>query len=178
MLTAMILVSACLAGTRCTYARRHHCARAIKGLVESGRAVAVCPEVLGGLGTPREMSEIRGGAGADVLDGRARVLTRSGKDVTRFFVAGARAALRRARQHSARTAVLKSGSPSCGCGSVSDGTFSGKRRAGYGVAAELLRRHGITVMSERQFLARRRRRQPGSSARGDAARRRAGKRNA
>lgn len=145
----MILVSACLAGRHCRYNGAACADRDIVRMVHNGAAVAVCPEELGGLTIPRPPAEIADGAdGGDVLDGRARVTDKGGRDVTANFVAGARLALVLARRAKATRAILKSGSPSCGVDGIYDGTFSGKIRAGNGVTAELLRRHGIEVVAD------------------------------
>ncbi len=110
-----------------------------------GKAIPVCPEQLGGLATPRPTAEISGGTGADVLEGRAEVRTSSGADVTDNFTRGAREALSIAKAAGAREAILKAKSPSCGCGLIYDGTFSGRLVEGNGVTAELLIRNGIIV---------------------------------
>lgn len=151
--TGLVLVSACLAGYRCRFDGRSCPADAVAELVASGRAVPVCPEVDGGLPTPRLPAEIAGGDGADVLDGRARVLSADGRDITAAYLAGAQAALAKARAAGATRALLKARSPSCGCGEIYDGSFSGGRRAGDGVTAALLRRAGITVQSEQDLAA-------------------------
>lgn len=109
----------------------------------------MCPEVLGGLSTPRRPAEIVGGDGADVLDGRAVVVTDEGEDVTEEFVAGARAVADLAAEHGIERAVLQSRSPSCGCGSIYDGSFGGTLVDGDGVLAALLVRRGVTVTSIR-----------------------------
>ncbi|MFE7565097.1 DUF523 domain-containing protein [Kitasatospora sp. NPDC057500] len=142
-----VLVSACLAGVPCRYDGRAKAARVVDELVAGGRAVVVCPEGAGGLPTPRPAAEIVGGDGADVLDGRARVVDATGADRTEEFTAGARAALAAAGAAGARRAVLMARSPSCGCGQVYDGTFGGTLRPGDGVTAALLRRAGIEVES-------------------------------
>ena len=113
-----------------------------------GRLVPFCPEVSGGLPVPRAAAEISGGSGGDVLDGRARVVTRAGDDVTAYFLDGARQALDRARACGARVAILKEGSPSCGSLRVHDGSFSGTKVPGSGVTTALLERHGIVVFGE------------------------------
>lgn len=77
-----VLVSACLAGRACAYDGSHRAHEEILKLVRGGRAVLVCPEEEGGLGTLRPEAEVREGAGADVLDGSARVMTQQGADVT------------------------------------------------------------------------------------------------
>ncbi|MFF8773160.1 DUF523 domain-containing protein [Kitasatospora sp. NPDC015120] len=140
-----VLVSACLAGVPCRYDGRARTARVVEDLVAGGRAVVVCPEGAGGLPTPRPAAEIVGGDGADVLDGRARVVDAAGTDCTEEFTAGARAALAAAEASGARRALLTARSPSCGCGQVYDGTFGGTLRPGDGVTAALLRRAGIAV---------------------------------
>lgn len=145
-----ILVSACLAGRPDRYDGR--CAASVDGMLAlwlaEGKALAFCPETAGGLQVPREPAEIVGGTAADVLDGRARVLDASGKDVTSAFVSGANAALRIAKDLGIRVAVLKDCSPSCATCWVHDGTFSGKLIPGRGITAELLEQHGIQTYSE------------------------------
>ena len=143
-----MVVSACLAGRACRYDGSANANEVVETLVASGRAVLVCPEVAGGLPTPRPPAEIIGGTGADVLAGRARVVTRAGQDVTERYVEGARRALRTAQAAGARVAVLKARSPSCGRGQVRDGSFSGNLVAGDGVAAALFEAHGIFVVTE------------------------------
>lgn len=113
-----------------------------------GRVVPLCPEVAGGLPTPRPPAEIPGGQGGAVLDGEARVVTVQGEDVSAEFLAGARLALELVRRHGIRVAVLKSGSPSCGNRQVYDGAFSGSKIDGEGVTSALLRREGVQVFSE------------------------------
>ncbi len=146
-----VLVSACLAGRACRFdgtgAYEHEVAR----LVAEGRAVLVCPEVDGGLGTPRPAAEIDGGDGSDVLAGRARVVTGSGLDVTAQYVKGAKRALDMARKTGATTAILKARSPSCGKGAVYDGTFTRTLQAGDGVTAALLRAEGIDVFTDEEI---------------------------
>lgn len=116
-----------------------------------GRLVVHCPEVAGGLPVPRPPAEIESGAdAADVLAGRARILTPEGVDVTDHFVSGARAALATARGQGVAVALLKQSSPSCGSRQVFDGTFSGRKVPGEGVTAHLLREHGIPVLDEDQ----------------------------
>ncbi len=148
-----VLVSACLLGERVRYNGRD--AQASSAILErwraEGRLVPFCPEVAGGLGVPRPAAEIQGGGGADVLAGRARVVTAAGADVTHAFERGAQLALAEAIAHDVRVAILKDGSPSCGTGQIADGSFSGGRRDAAGVTAALLERHGIRVFSEHQL---------------------------
>ena len=151
----MKLVSACLAGFPCRYDGK--CLRrypAVEELVRRGEAIPFCPEQMGGLCTPRSPAEICGGAGKEVLEGSARVLTREGMDVTDAYRRGAEEALEACRRFSVDTAVLKARSPSCGCGAVYDGTFSHVLRSGDGVTAALLKRFGIAVITEEDFYER------------------------
>jgi uncharacterized protein YbbK (DUF523 family) len=145
-----ILVSACLLGRPVRYdgTGRRSDDTLFNQWRDEGRLVPFCPEVGGGLPVPRPPAEIVGGLGGDVLDGRARVLTRDGTDVTPHFVAGARQALERARAYDVRLAILKESSPSCGSLQVFDGTFAGRRIPGEGVTTALLERHGISVFTE------------------------------
>src|SRR5699024_3611006 len=116
------------------------------------RLVVHCPEVAGGLPVPRPPAEIEPGAGAaEVLTGRARILTPDGGDVTHHFVAGARAALNPAHTRGVGVAVLKEASPSCGLHEHYDGTFTGAKDPGPGVTAQLLLEHGIAVFNETEL---------------------------
>lgn len=146
-----VLVSACLVGRACTYRATDNADDAtdeVRHVVDTGRSVPVCPEVEGGLPTPRPPAEIQEGDGHDVLDGRARVVTADGTDVTDAYLRGAAAAVRRARETDARRAVLKARSPSCGRGAVYDGSFAGALVAGDGVTAAALQRAGVEVVTE------------------------------
>lgn len=146
-----MLVSACLAGRTCAYDGSHRAHPEIVRLVREGRAVLVCPEEEGGLGTPRPSAEICGGTGADVLDGSAKVLTREGADVTEQYLAGARIAVQRAAEHGCAAAVLKARSPACGCGAIYDGSFTKAVREGDGVAAAALRGAGVELVTEEEL---------------------------
>ena len=147
-----LLVSRCLLGHRVRYDGGAHGPYDLLQLwQEEGRIVALCPEVAGGLPTPRPPAEIPGGQGAQVLDGTRPVLTDDGNDVTAAFVAGAEIALRLVQQHGLRVAVLKARSPSCGNTHNYDGNFSGTLVAGEGVTAALLRRAGVRVFNESQL---------------------------
>jgi uncharacterized protein YbbK (DUF523 family) len=95
---------------------------------------------------PRCPSEISGGDGEDVLEGRARVVAQDGSDRTAEFIAGAQKTLEAARRCGAKRAYMKAKSPSCGCGRIYDGTFSAVLRSGDGVTTALLKRHGIEVI--------------------------------
>lgn len=148
----MIVVSACLAGLPVRYNGLTSFEEVLCKLVEENKAVTVCPELLGGLLTPRDPAEIVGGSGGDVLDGKAKVINTLGIDVTDAFVKGAFATLEFARKIQASIVVLKENSPSCGNGMIYDGSFTGKKIPGEGVTAALLKRNGIRVISDEQFV--------------------------
>ena len=132
------LVSACLTGRACRYdGKAAPCGRVLE-LARSGQVLPVCPEELGGLPVPREPAELAGD----------RVIARSGADLTRAFERGAAEALRLGLEQGCTVAVLKSRSPSCGCGRIYDGTFSGRLVPGDGVFARLAREAGLEVVCE------------------------------
>jgi uncharacterized protein YbbK (DUF523 family) len=133
-----VLVSACLAGRACAYDGSHRAHAVILQLVSEGRAVLVCPEEEGGLGTPRPAAEIVG----------SRVITDDGRDVTDEYLEGTRIAVDRASSEGCSAAILKARSPACGCGAVYDGTFTGRLAEGDGVAAAALRRAGLELWTE------------------------------
>jgi uncharacterized protein YbbK (DUF523 family) len=108
----------------------------------------VCPEQLGGSPTPRTPAELLGGAGGEVLDGRAAAVTADGRDLSEVFLRGASEVLAIARITGARVAVLKARSPSCGVGNTYDGTFSHRLQPGSGVTAALLERCGMALYTE------------------------------
>ena len=141
----MIVVSACLAGVPCRYDGRAAPDAECAEMVCEGKAAAACPEVMGGLLCPRDPCEIVGGDGADVLAGRAKVLDKNGADRTEAFVLGAQKFLEYLQMQGADMVYLKTKSPSCGAGEIYDGTFSGKRKAGDGVTAALLKMNGIRI---------------------------------
>lgn len=148
----MILVSSCLAGLEVRYNGTHSLNNKISKLVGDNKAVTVCPELLGGCSTPREPAEIVGGDGEDVLDGKAKVLDKSGKDVTELYIEGAYTTLEKARKINATLIVLKENSPSCGSSIIYNGEFSGEKIVGTGVTSALLKRNGLQVISEEQFV--------------------------
>lgn len=143
-----VLISACLAGVPCTHAAEAKTRAWALRLVAEGRAVTVCPEVAGGLPIPRPEAEIQGGRGEDVLDGRARVVSVDGDDVTANYLRGAETARSAAARTGARLAVLKARSPSCGCGAIYDGSFEGRLVEGDGVTAATLKRAGLEVVND------------------------------
>lgn len=145
----MIIVSACLVGLRTRYDGESKLIEELRELVARGEAIPVCPEQLGGLPTPRPPADFRDGDGEAALEGRARLLTDRGEDVTEQFLRGARETLELARAAGATRAILKARSPSCGGLQV---TIDGTLRPGKGVAAALLARNGIRIESEEDWL--------------------------
>jgi uncharacterized protein YbbK (DUF523 family) len=133
-----LLVSACLLGTCCNHEGRHSQRPQVEALRSRFRLVPICPEVAGGLSTPRAAAEIVGD----------RVVNDAGDDVTAEYERGARAAVELARAVGATRAVLKARSPSCGAHAVYDGTFTRTLRDGEGITAAALRAAGIDVVSE------------------------------
>lgn len=144
----MILVSSCLAGLPVRYNGTHRIDLRIQKLIEDNKAKMVCPELLGGFSTPREPAEIVGGDGEDVLNGQARVIDKSGQDVTEQYIKGAYDTLKQAQEVDAEIIILKEYSPSCGSSMIYNGTFEGKRIVGNGVTTALLIRNGLSVISE------------------------------
>lgn len=148
----MILVSSCLAGLEVRYNGTHSLDNRLSHLVKENKAVTICPELLGGFSTPREPAEIVGGDGEDVLDGNAKVVEKSGNDVTELYIKGAYATLEKAKKVNATIVVLKENSPSCGSSMIYNGEFKGEKIVGNGVTSALLKRNGIQVISEAQFV--------------------------
>ncbi|MFJ7738920.1 DUF523 domain-containing protein [Lysinibacillus sp. NPDC097287] len=148
----MMLVSSCLAGLEVRYNGTHSLNNTIRKLVEENKAITICPELLGGFSTPREPAEIVGGDGNDVLDGKARVVEKSGKDVTELYIKGAHATLEKAEKINATIVILKESSPSCGSLMIYNGEFQGKKIVGNGVTSALLKRNGLQLLSEERYI--------------------------
>jgi len=145
----MKLISACLLGVKCTWNGddKYKNQRAIE-LSKVETLIPVCPEQLGGLSTPRAPQEIQGGVGEDVLNGKCKVMNKDGRDVTRQFIRGAEETLKITKQLKAGEFIAKSGSPSCGCSQIYDGSFSGRLIDGDGVTTALLKRSGVKIIPE------------------------------
>lgn len=148
---AMLGISACLGGVACRYDGGSNEIVALRNLVETGQAIMFCPEVLGGLPTPRTPAEIQGGDGFDVWRNQARVLDKKGNDVTEVFKQGAITAFEKMRELQITELILKERSPSCGSGMIYDGSFSGNRIKGVGVATAYFIQQGIPVYSEENW---------------------------
>jgi len=138
MKDAPIIVSACLAGIFCRYNGAIQPHETIIELVSQGQAIPFCPEVHGGLSTPRAPCEIQGN----------KVVDSDGADRTEAFQRGAEEGLRLARLVGSNEAILKSRSPSCGSGEIYDGTFSSTPVPGDGLFAKLLKENGFIVRTE------------------------------
>jgi uncharacterized protein YbbK (DUF523 family) len=144
-----VVVSACLLGRPCRFDGRDKFTPELAFVLEGRNVTAVCPEELGGLGTPRPACQLKDGEGAQVLDGSARVIGEDGADRTQAFIDGAQTALERAQAAGAREAILKERSPSCGVTQIyRDGVVA----SGQGVFAALLERHGVKVIDEVRAL--------------------------
>lgn len=135
-----LLISSCLLGNNCKYSGGNNAlpAETLEKLKARYALVPVCPETAGGLPIPREPSERSGDA----------VIGKSGRDVTAEYRKGADIALRLARRFGCKLALLKERSPSCGSGSIYDGTFTGTVIPGDGVTAERLRAAGVALWGE------------------------------
>ena len=133
-----LMVSACLLGCKCKYSGGDNYCPAVAALRENHSLIPLCPEQLGGLPTPRTPAERQG----------QRVVTEDGGDVTAEYQKGAEEALGLAKLLGAEGAVLKARSPSCGCGSIYDGSFTHRVVPGDGVTAETLRKAGIPLCTE------------------------------
>ena len=136
-----ILVSACLLGIGCRYDGKHRANPDVLALRERYNLIPVCPEIYGGLSTPRIPSERVGD----------KVMMKDGRDVTENYQRGAHEAIELCRIYGIRTAILKERSPSCGRGEIYDGSFTGALTARDGVTAELLIREGIRVLGESEI---------------------------
>ena len=136
-----LLVSACLLGAPCRYDGKSKPLAGIERLRETYELVPVCPEQEGGLPTPRTPSERRGEA----------VVMQDGTDVTAQYRRGAEAALKLCRREGCAVALLKERSPSCGSGSIYDGSFTHTLIPGDGVTAELLRQNGVRIYGESEL---------------------------
>ena len=147
----MILVSACLAGRNVKYNGTNNALPWLCRWIEKHKAqvLLVCPEVLGGLPTPRLPAEIqlREANPGTTLKER-RVINKAGVDVTAQFRLGAEKVLEVVKRYHITSAIMKANSPSCSGFYIYDGTFSGTRIAGQGITAALLMEHGVEVYSE------------------------------
>lgn len=133
-----ILVSACLLGMNCRYNGKGELNSQVLALSRDAVLIPFCPEIYGGLATPRDPAERQG----------EKIMTAAGADVTEQYKKGAEEALRLARLYGCRAAVLKERSPSCGRGQIYDGTYIRRLIPGDGVTARLLKQEQIPVFGE------------------------------
>lgn len=153
-----IMMSACLAGVTCGYdgTANGSYPSALRLFQYSTASITrFCPEEFS-FGVPREMCDIHGGTGLDVLEGRARVLTETGVDWTEGLIIASERMLKIAEQERVELAVLMDVSAACG----SQVIYSGNRFAenkvyqvGAGVCAAQLIRHGYKVISQRDYAS-------------------------
>ncbi len=133
-----VLVSNCLLGINCRYKGDNCKNEKVLEFLKDKEVIGICPEVEGGLPTPRDPSEI-------VND---KVISKAGKDVTYEYKKGASIALKLAQDNKVDLVLFKAKSPSCGSGLIYDGTFTGNKIPGNGIAADLLIKHGFKVITE------------------------------
>ena len=133
-----IIVSACLLGVSCRYDGNSKPNEKIINLKEKYNLIPICPEIMGGLPTPRMSAEIKEG----------RVKTENGIDVTEEYKKGAEEALKLTKLFGCKRAILKENSPSCGCGKIYNGEFTRTLKEGNGITAELFIKNGIDVFGE------------------------------
>ena len=137
------VVSACLAGCKCRYDGKDNLCPKVKQLVDEGRAVTVCPEVMGGMTTPIIPSERKEG----------KVINSNGDDNTAYFVRGVEKSIEVVKEHNIKKAILKAKSPSCGNKYIYDGTFSKTLVEGKGMLAEKLTELGLEIYDEGDDLS-------------------------
>jgi len=136
-----ILVSACLLGVNCKYNGENNYNEKVMEYLRDKEIIPICPEIMGGLPTPRIPSEIVGD----------KVYNKNGEDLTENFQRGAKETLELAKKLGVKKALLKSKSPSCGYKKIYDGTFSDILIDGNGVTAKLLSEKGFEIITEKDF---------------------------
>lgn len=136
-----VLVSACLLGLNCKYDGKNNRNEKVLEYIKDKEVIPVCPEIFGGLQTPRIPSEIVGD----------KVLNREKIDVTKEYQKGAEETLYLAKLFNVKKALLKESSPSCGSNTIYDGTFSKNKKEGMGITAQLLKENGIEIISEKEL---------------------------
>ena len=137
----IIVVSACLLGKNCKYSGGNNFCPRVASLTGNNTLIPVCPEVIGGLPTPRTPSERIGD----------RVMTKDGRDVTAEFRLGAEKAMETVRNVKPDLIILQPHSPSCGKGKIYDGTFSGRLIDGDGVFAGMAKAEGFKVLTAEEI---------------------------
>ncbi|NLB90289.1 MAG: DUF523 domain-containing protein [Clostridiales bacterium] len=146
----MIGISACLLGFPCRYNGQELYHPLVEQMKEKGEVFfPICPEVAGGLSTPRSPCEFLTGDGNSLLQGQGKIITREGKDVTDKMVQGGKIALEVCEKQKIKQLMLQAGSPSCGYGWIYDGTFTGKKKKGDGIFAAMAKKKGLLCFSVR-----------------------------
>lgn len=135
------LVSGCLCGEKCRYDGQVFVLEKVKELVDSGKALVVCPEVMGGMSIPRLPCEIKNN----------KIINIDNEDKTNYFNDGAKKVLALAQKYNIKKAILKEKSPSCGSHYIYDGNFNKSLILGEGITTKLLRENGIQVISDEEF---------------------------
>jgi uncharacterized protein YbbK (DUF523 family) len=138
----MYLISSCLIGVNCRYNGTSINDASLKKLIDEGKAISACPEVLAGLPTPRESCEII------TESTNVKVKSKVGSDFTKEYELGASIILDICKQHKVTTAILQSRSPSCGFGKIYSGKFDGKLVKGNGITADILFKNKIKIYNE------------------------------
>lgn len=144
----MYFVSACLVGVNCRYDGKNSYSKKVTEFLSDKEYIALCPEELGGLSTPRVPCSFKGGTGEDILLGNAKIIDANKKDKTSEFVHGAERSLKVIREKDITHAILKERSPSCG---VREVYINGKRVEGMGVTAALFNRESIIIISDEEI---------------------------
>ena len=135
-----VVISRCLLGENCRYDGGANKIEKLCEIKKLCNLIPVCPEVLGGLETPRSPSEIQNGL----------VIMKNGSDVTDNFRSGAQKAFEIAKKNNCKAAILKAKCPSCGRDCIYDGSFSGKLTEGDGVFASLLKKEEFVIFTEKE----------------------------
>ena len=131
-----IAVSACLLGHNCKYSGGNNRSQKVLDYIEGHEVIPVCPEVTGGLSTPRVPVELK----------NDRAVNRDGEDVTEFFQRGVKLTMEKLAGQNIDLAILQPRSPSCGCKQIYDGTFSKTLIEGTGMFAQALAETGIPML--------------------------------
>ena len=131
-----ILVSACLLGENCKYNGGNNFSPAVAEYVRGREVLALCPEMLAGMGCPRTPIEIVNGV----------LMDREGRNVDEAMKNGVARAMELVQEEGISCAILQSRSPTCGVNQVYDGSFSGKLIAGSGIFAQALKEAGYRVL--------------------------------
>jgi uncharacterized protein YbbK (DUF523 family) len=156
-----ILISGCFLGQKVRYDGNANSLsdKVIQQWKNQNRLISICPEVSGGLSTPRAAAEIQISIISEHLYTELQpafiktIFTKEGVDVSDAFYRGAQIALRLCQKYEIRFALMKESSPSCGSRLIYDGSFTNNKVLGEGITIALLREHGIEVFSENNITS-------------------------